>query len=484
MEKKKISFKEYQGITVFLILEILAITTFGLGAVNIVFHILGFLVALFSFLTSSATYKKGELIGLLPLVIPLFIFGLLVAISGSSYFVGLGFEQVMAFIGMLSFFLMGLSARRTESLKMEHVLLCVGGALALLVLINTIATWFDYGPFYPLIYRSTPDGYYRGEVIKLTEEMNVLHGFKFYESTINYGQQFAVLLSTSIPALFFIDRKKDTRIFLIVALFSVISVVSIVTITSLPSILFLAIVTVVGVLYRFFKSNELFHKLMVWALRVIGALILLFFVLVLINVSGDNFVSNLLKSNSFFDRAFNTNHVIAEINEVVRLSLKSFNLFGFKADAIEDVYGSTKASLSSSTKFIELEIIKEAGIFALGAFVVFVVFAYFSLKRYLKNSKDNHIIKSTVLAFLVVGILYLTFEYESYPLIHEKLYLNSFAQSNILLVLLFFIGYIANGRKITPVEFERNVTVKKEEGLYQSAVEEYNFSDSDQEVTK
>ena len=135
------SFKAYEGIVAFLIFEVLALTTFGLGGINAVFHVAGFIVAVLSFLTSGNQFKKGELVKLLVFIVPLFIFAVLVTLTGSDYFEGKTLDNICALLGILGFFFMGLTARRNESFNIEIALICIGGGLALLVLINTFATW-------------------------------------------------------------------------------------------------------------------------------------------------------------------------------------------------------------------------------------------------------------------------------------------------------------------------------------------------------
>ena len=483
MTMKK-TFKEFEGIVAFLIFEVLALTSFGLGGINLVFHFAGLLVAVFSFLTSGNQFKKGELIHLLVFIIPLVIFSALVSFGQSDYFEGKVLENIGTFVGIIGFFFMGLTARRNESFNLEIALICIGGGLALLVLINTFATWFDYGPFYPLIYSSKPDGYYRGEVINLTKEMNVMVGLKFFESTISYGTQFSVLLASSIPALFFIDRKKEMKKFLIVSVYAVIAIISIATITSITGIIFLAIIVVIGVIYKFFRENDLFKKLLKWALIVILALGCLFLLVVVFNSLGANFLSNFIANNNFLNHLFNTNSVMSKINAVLEPALKSYNLFGFKAGNINDVYGSTYDALISCSNHFELEILKEGGIFALISLVTFCVFAFLAMGRYLKKSNDSQICKVVLLTFFIVFVLYESVAFESFPLIHVSGYLNSFSRSTIFMVTLFLVGYVANAKKIEPVEFIKKQKVSKDTSTGVSAVEEYDFSDSDQEENK
>ena len=478
----KNSFKSYEGIVAFLIFEVLALTTFGLGGINLVFHVAGFIVAVFSFLTSGNQFKKGELGKLLVLLVPLILFAALVSFGKSSYFSGKTLENICAFLGIMGFFFMGLTARRNESFNIEIALICIGGGLALLVLINTFATWFDYGPFYPLIYSSKPDGYYRGEIIDLTKEMSVMIGLKFYESSISYGSQFAVLLAASIPALFFIDRKKETKKFLVVAVYAVIAVVALATITTITNIVFLSIILVIGVVYKFFKDNALFKKLLKWAFIVIVGLACVGVFLVILNNVSDGF-AKAVASNGFFDHLFNTNSIMKDVNLVLKPAFQPYNLFGFEHGNIKDVYQMTESALETSAKHFELQILKEGGIFALTAFIVFGVFAFFSVKRYMSRSKDSFVTKSVILTFLIVFVFYYSTSYDSFPLIHAN-YLSSFSRFTVFMVALFLVGYTANAKGIDPVEFEKKEKKAKEAGTGVSAVEEYDFSDSDQEEKK
>ena len=172
---------------------------------------------------------------------------------------------------------------------------------------------------------------------------------------------------------------------------------------------------------------------------------------------------------------------MSKINAVLSPAFKPYNLFGFHSGNIDDVYGQTYDALLSSSGHFELEILKEGGIFALIALITFGVFSFFSTGRYLKNSHDNSSTKSVLLTFFIVFVLYYSVAFETFPLIHVKEYLNSFSRSTPFMVLLFLVGYVANAKKIAPVEFEKKEKKTKDVGTGVSAVEEYDFSDSDQE---
>ena len=72
---------------------------------------------------------------------------------------------------------------------------------------------------------------------------------------------------------------------------------------------------------------------------------------------------------------------MANVNQVLHPAFKAYNLFGFRVGDISDVYGETADALNVSSGYFELEIIKEGGIFAFVALVVFGVFSFFGVKQ-------------------------------------------------------------------------------------------------------
>lgn len=467
--------KSYESITVFLIFEVLALASFNLGGISVIFHFAGFVVGVLSFLFSARNFNKKELLGLLFLFVPLFLFAIFTNFGGYYLFSDSTVNCIGGFLGIIGFFLMGLSARHSESFNIKTSLICIGGGLALIVLINTISTWIDYGPFYPLIHSAKPDGYYRGNLINLTQEMNSLFGFNFYETKIPYGIQFSVLLSASLPALLFINRKKETKLFLSVAIFGVIGLVSVLTITNFSCIVFVIFAFVVGMLYRFFRDNNLFKKMGKIALIVIVVLAAIFVIFALINASGNNAFSRVVASNGFLNKLFNSNRFMQNVNPILKQMFVSSNLTGFKYRSAEDY-----EAIFLNTGHIELELIKEGGLFGLIFIVVFGVFSFFSFKRYLKESRDCHWAKVILLCTILTYVFFETFFYDAFPILHIEKYHNPASRSMLFLICIFVIGYIATPKNVTVIEFEEKQKESKKQ-IKSSGIsdQDYDFSDSD-----
>jgi len=467
-------FKGYESITVFLILEVLALASFNLGGLSVVFHFAGFIVGAFAFLFSARNFNKKELLGLLVLIIPLFIFAIFTNFGGFYLFSDNAVYRVGGFFGILGFFLMGLSARHSESFKIRTCLICIGGGLALLVLFNTVATWIDYGPFYPLIHSSKPDGYYRGNLINLTQEMNSMFGFKFYETKIPYGVQFSVILASSISALLFIDRKKETKLFLSIAIFSCIGLISVITITNFACIMFVIFSFIIGILFKFFRNDQLFKKMGKITLIVLLSLVGIFALFSFINAAGNNAFSRVVASNGFLNRIFNNNGFMNKINPVISRAFVMSNLTGFKFNSAEDYCG-----IYTNSSHIELELLKEGGIFGIAAIITFGVFAFFSFKRYLRKSNDHNWIKVILLCSLVTYVFFETFLYDAFPIIHQDQYYSSPSRSILFLVFIFIIGYTATPKKADIIEFKEVKQIKKISKSSVNLDRDYDFSDSD-----
>lgn len=468
-------FKGCESISVFLILEILALTSFNLGGLSVVFHFAGFVVGLLSFLFSARNFNKKEFLGLLVLIIPLFFFSIFANFGGGYLVSGSIIDSIGGFLGILGFFFMGLSARHSESFNIKTCLICIGGGLALLVLINTIATWIDYGPFYPLIHSSKPDGYYRGNLINLTKEMNSMFGFRFYETRIPYGIQFSVILASSLPALLFIDRKKETKLFLIVSFFALIGVISVITITNFSCIMFVIFAFIVGLLFRFFRSNLLFKKMGKITLIVLISVLCLFALFAIINAIGNNGLSRIIDGNAFLSRIFINNGFMKNINPIIKQAFTGSNLIGIKYQSVEDF-----DAIFLNSGHIELELLKEAGIIGFAFLITFSVFAFFTFKRYLGKSKDENLAKVILLTSVVTYIFFETFLYDAFPIIHQEKYFSSPSRSMLFMIFIFIIGYTATPKKAEIIEFEKSVKInKKIEKSSTNLDQDYDFSDSD-----
>lgn len=442
MEETKISTKkdDFSSIAVFLIFECMALLCFCLGGVSTIFHYIGFVLAILSFIFSAKNFDKREIGSVLLIGIPVILVG---AFCGFGKLFG-GFSNFAAnfgvFLAIPGFFLLGLSARRLKGFNAEIVLLCMGVGAALLVLISLVATWVQYGFFYTLLYKKTPNYYYDGALFNVTTEMAWLNGLKITEISIKYAGLFGVCLCAAIPALFFISPKEQIRKFLIVAAIGLIGLLSIITIVNVMALIFLIPIVIITIVYKVFKDNKNAMSACKIILLVLAVIVCLFLVFAVMNATIPA-VKNFTSGNKILNRLLNTNRFAKPFNDVLAAAIKPFNLFGFPLFDPSDVTGMNETVIYENTGNFVLEITKEGGIFALISMIVVIVVSIISMVIYLKKSKDSHALKISILSLLVAFFLYSCFVWDIQPFTHSTEYVSAI-RSFPFIIILFVLGLV------------------------------------------
>ena len=479
----KEKFKDYESISIFLIMELVALVSFCLGGSIIVFHYVGFVVAIVAFLFAYNSYDKKEYKSLILIGAPIIVLAICLAF-GNLYG---GFSNFLAnfgvFLAIPSFFLVGLSARRTKNLSIETLLLCLGFGAALLVLISLFITYAQYGLFYTLIYRNTPAYYYEGNLYNVTKEMSWLNGFKVNEVSLKYAGLFGVLLCSALPALMFIDPKENTKKFIMVAAIGVVGLLSIITIVNISALIFLIPVVLISVVYRFLRDNKKFWKVATWVFEVIFGFAIAALAFAFLNALIPG-IQNFTSGNVVLNRLFNANRIMAPFNDVIGAMFKSYNLFGFPIYSAADISGTNSDIIFADSGIFELEIIKEGGFFALIAFLMILVVMFISIsKYYLKRSKDSHAVKVSLLCFVVSFFLYSSFCWENAQFTHSDMFLTV-GRSFPFLILMFVLGLMFFPfMKEEPIfnTFERKSKASKDKKEVEYLDKDYVFTDANKE---
>ena len=440
MPKNNVSTKkdDFSSITMFLIFECIALLCFCLGGISTIFHYIGFVIAIFSFIFSYKNFDKKEIGSLLLIGIPVLIIGICCAFGklfgGFNNFA----SNFAVFLAIPGFFLLGLSARRIKSFSIETALICMGVGAALLVLISLFSTWIQYGFFYTLLYKNTPNYYYNGVLFNVTAEMSWLNGLKFSEVSLKYGGIFGVCLCAAIPALLFISPKKQTRKFVLVSAIGLVGLLSIITLVNVSALIFLVPILLIIIVYRFLIGHNSAMRVLKIVLLVLVGLICLFLFFATLNAIIPA-IRNLTSSNGFLNRIFNLNRLIRPFNDVLSAAVKPFNLFGFPLFDAGDVEMKNETIIFENTGNFVLEITKEGGIFALLSLIMVIVLFVLSMIKYLKKSKDSQAIKVTILSLTLSFLLYCSFNWDIVPFTHSGDYV-SVCRSFPFIIILFVLG--------------------------------------------
>lgn len=448
MKEQLISYiKKLDTVTSFIILELLAFTSFALGGINAIFYYLSIVVLIFA-LPFLVVAKKEELKQLLYYSLPLFILAALVSFGKLYATSGFLLENIGVFLAFISFYLLGFLARHNHALKKDYLLLSIGGALALLALISLIYTWINYGVFYGLIYLDTPEYYWNGLVYNVTDEIRWLNGLGFETFNVRYSGTYAYLLLSALPALLFISPKKDKLKFALTAFIGFVGFLLLITTPNLEGLFYLIPLFVFVLLYKFYRILKV-DKWLDLTLIIIGAIAVNLFTIDVINIFHPfAFITN----NAFLNRLFNVNKIIYPINEVIRYAFTSSGLFGL-SDASQAVISDTNA--------FEFEILKEGGVFAFLSLLVFLVFTYLMLKKYFLKSKDPEYFKIIVLTSVFMFFIYNTFSFTAFPYVHTPNVYYSFYRSLPLFIILFILGYV-----FTPIFTKKEILMSFEDEEY------------------
>ena len=428
-------FVKNKSIVAFLILEIVALTAFNFGNVSHIFGLAGGVLAILAIVFAIFISENKK--SFLPLLIPV---GLLfvISFSGSLNAFSKGFSKLSNLSVLLSlpgFMVLGFALRKFNDIKPRIVLIVVGAALAGITLFGLFSTLIEYGFFYTLRYKSTPNYYYNGVPYDVTKEMYWLSGFSFGEIYIEYGSLFAILCASFLPGLLFLSPKKDRNDFIITAGIGGVGLLSLILLPNFKALIILVVVSLFALVYRFLRNNKKAMKI-IGILFVFGVgLAVLFFVISIVNAAAG------YKLPGILNRIFVENRIMQKVTPIYNALFAKHNgklvhLFG-----INPIYSSGDLVVWQDSNVFEVELLKEIGLlgtFVFGAFLV--VMGYF-IYHYLKQSEDENHIKVIFVTILLGFFVYESFFNTIVIAPHEQSY-EAFLRTPTLLVMLFIFGYI------------------------------------------
>lgn len=428
-------FVKNKSIVTFLILEIVALTAFNFGNVSHIFGLAGGVLAILAIVFAIFISENKK--SFLPLLIPVVLL-LVISLSGSLNAFSKGFSKLSNLSVLLSlpgFMVLGFALRKFNDVKPRIVLIVVGIALAGITLFGLFSTLIEYGFFYTLIYKNTPNYYYNGIPYDVTKEMYWLSGFSFGEIYIEYGSLFAILCASFLPGLLFLSPKKDRNDFIITAGIGGVGLLSLILLPNFKALIILVVVSLFALVYRFLRNNKKAMKI-IGILFISGlGLAILFFVISLVNAAAG------YKLPGILNRIFVENRIMQKATPIYSALFTKHNgklvhLFG-----VNTIYSSGDLVIWQDSNVFEVELLKEIGLlgtFVFGAFLV--VMGYF-IYHYLKQSEDENHIKVIFVTILLGFFVYESFFNTIVIAPHEQTY-EAFLRTPTLLVILFIFGYI------------------------------------------
>ena len=414
----------------FLILEVLALTAFNFGNISYIFGIGGAFLALLGipFVLQNVKEKKPLIWLLLPVGILLLI-GSLGAFSPFSQVFPVE-SNISLLVSLPAFFALGFFLRKFDDVKPKTVIIVLGVGLGAITLFGLASTLIEYGFFYSLICKNTPNYYYNGIPYDVTEEMFWLTGFEFNEVFIEYGSLFAVLCASFLPGLLFLSPKKDRNEFIVSASVGGVGLLTLIVIPNWKALLVLLVASIFTFVFKYLRNHKKMQKILGISFVSILGLGILFFAVALINAAIG------FKFTGLFDRIFVSNGIMNKCTPVLEVLFQKggVNLFGLEQTTL------TASITSLETGIFEVQLLKEIGLFGTFIFIGFIIMMGYFLYNYIKKSNDHDHIKVIVVTMLLAFFIFETLFNVILTQPHGESY-NAFLRSPELLVILFLFGF-------------------------------------------
>ena len=447
MFKKLSENKSFKSILSFLILEVLAFTSFSFGA----FSYLAFVLAFFSMIFLLDIISNKEWKALLPIIGSIVILGAISALGKFSSQSFRGYINIATFLGMIAFFIIGMFIKKTYK-KVDIMLLIIASAIAIHLLISLIVTLSSYGLFHVIRF-SNKFYFYNAIQYDVSKEALMLIGLSFKKVNINYFSLFPIILTSGFASLLFIDYKANRNKFLIILGFASFGLISLILVGNFKALSYLLLILILAIWYKLMHIDNIsnkndkyqnivkkINKIIHIGLYVILVAILIILFICMINAKGsisDSPISHAISNNSFLNKLFNTNSIMSNINPILEKALSSSCLFGYdRASGYINNY-----IVYNDSRYFEFEVLKQIGIIGLLFLIIFIIASYELVRKYLNSDNENKEFKILIVSILAIYLFYQTFSYTSFICVHEDTYYSLFHQESFFIIL-FLLGYV------------------------------------------
>lgn len=442
MEKQKVQ-SIISTVAIFLMFEVLTFVSFGLSNSYIVYAFLGIFVLLLLLIAHFKALKGDGFFNLLIFIIPIFLFGLISALSSINAATNSSILlRILVPLGLISFASLGYLSTLGNGFKISTAIILIYGGLALITLISYFATMVQYVPFYTLIYRNSYI-YYNSARSELSigSTAYFLSGFSIREVSVEYFSLYPSVLSTSVIALLFISPKKQTKKFVLFAIYAFIGLLALLTMpTRLTLITDVLIAISVLIIVLFFK-NKINSKIFSRVVLILSIIFLLMFLILVINAqkgwSGFAWFRNIIASVPPLNKLFNANGLVQKYNTILDGCLNFGAWLGF----MPDTEFSSTLHYSFLTNSIVFDTILYNGVFGLALLIVIIVILVRRIITYVRKSVDDGLTKALIIAFLLVFFGYSSINFDSQPYMYYS-NIIPFYQNGLFLICLYLYGYV------------------------------------------
>ena len=349
------------------------------------------------------------------MVTSLTIFTLFLSISPLYLESGSWLRNGLLSLGFTATYFLGFLLVKKYHITFEVIIKTLLLGLSLFVLINVLYTLYRYLPFYRWIFAGQVI-YVNGEVYVVSEEVKWLIGLQFKEVNVSYMSFYLTLLLT--PWLSQIHTLKTFRLndwrrhgwWLLPTLVGLLGVVFLPVF--MPLIISLTLAILIWSFPRWMKLTKtyprLFQSITYGVLALIALMVVLFFIDAY-NVLG---LGTLIKQWSPLQRILDFPRI--EGYQSVLRSVINYPFGGFASINVQGRYLTTTSSFFFDT-------LHQGGIFALFGLVMIGVFFTNQLIHFSRQQSVNLSMRMTLIALVVMFMVYQTFQTNLYPFVREDL---------------------------------------------------------------
>lgn len=380
------------------------------------------------------------------------------------------FKLLESIGGLISFFLLAYIIRRTDGFKHKYVPYMILGGFALLVSVSLIATLYNYGAFYRLIYQNMVN-YYAGKPYLVAKQSSYLLGFNIATVDSKALVNIALFLASSLVTLLFIKEKNNRKQILILSGLGLIGILTIALLPDFTALVFLIPSFAFALLYKYDQLKTKWFK--ITALSILG-LVGLSIIVGLFCAFGNQTVINLLSSNGFTRKIFLNSKVLVYY-QVIRDSFVKGAFFGvpftYPVNEFPLSTGITVKDAFPTGNFL-MDALREVGWIGFLSLLIFVVFSVKVVINYLDKSEDPKHIKTLFVSLLIMIFVRYFFFYPHalYSFTSEFWSINYFPliESHVFTIVIFLLGYMYLPNSI----FKQNKLPLKEENKHNDKKEE------------
>ena len=452
VEQKENKNSTFLTVATFLCLEVFAFVAFSLGNSFITYGILGVVLLIILLIVNFKSLTKDGSLTASFFIFPIFIYGLLSALSSFSsglvnydgtviYSINVG-TRIFVPIAFLCYAIIGYLLSTMKTFKLSTFFLVIYSSLALLTLINLFAMFIQFEPFYTITHKT---GYlfFNGEesTHQIGELAYSLVGFSFLETSITYFSFAPSLLLSSAVALFFLSFKNDKKLFIVYSLYTLLAFITLLFVPSKATLLTdFAIVLLISLVVCTYKFAWKWKYIKIPVYILIFGFALFFIIELVIAQSWGAGLYDFISGIKVFNRVFIANRFSDAYLRILNDLFSMNKILGFPLYS----YTTSSKYTAQPTGSFFFDNFMTSGVAGALFFLAALILGLVGLVRYVRKGEDSPINKAMLVTFILTFFGYNFINLAITPLEFYQNKVFPFFTNSMLLIIITLLSYLYN----------------------------------------